>query len=286
MPSPEMIAQSATMARRLAPQLCRKGPVHGEDCSWYHGLWQDLRLLGLAATPEQQANFFRNAFARLPRTPLRVLISGSADYSILDHVLPACLENGLSARITVADLCETPLFFNRWYAEQVGAHIETVQADIFQHRFETPFNVICSHGFLSQFPPARRAELVRQWSRSVVPGGKVFLVNRVRPAPSGAETKFSEQQGREFCEALEKKLQATDSIPNSDWDGILARAGIYVRRLIGYALTEEELPGLFEQAGFEIDDCQVVATGTQDQTMIGPAIPTRAKHACVIASRR
>jgi SAM-dependent methyltransferase len=286
MPSPEMIAQGAAMARRLAPQLCRKGPVHGEDCSWYHGLWQDLRLLGLAATPEQQAKFFRNAFARLPHTPLRVLISGSADYSILDHVLRACLQNGLPARITVADLCETPLFFNRWYAEQVGARIEIVQADIFQHRFETPFDVICSHGFLSQFPPARRAELVRQWSRSVVPGGKVFLVNRVRPAPSGAETKFSEQQGREFCEALEKKLQATDSIPNSDWDGILARAGVYVQRLIGYALTEEELPGLFEQAGFEIDDCQVVATGTQDQTMSGPAIPTRAKHACVIASRR
>jgi SAM-dependent methyltransferase len=281
-----MIAQGAAMARRLAPQLCRKGPAHGEDCSWYHGLWQDLRLLGLAATPEQQAGFFRDAFARLPRGPLRVLISGSADYSILDHVLPACSENGLSAKITVADLCETPLFFNRWYAEQAGVQIETIQADIFQHRFEAPFDVICSHGFLSQFPPARRADLVRQWSRSVVPGGKVLLVNRVRPGPSGAETKFSEPQGREFCDALEKKLQASDFIPKSDWAGILARAGIYVQRLIGYALTEEELPGLFEQAGFAIDDCQVVATGSQDQNMSGPAIPTRARHACIIASRR
>ncbi len=281
-----MFAQGAALARRLAPQLCRKGPAQGEDCSWYHGLWQDLRLLGLAATPEQQADFFRNAFARLPRGPVRVLISGSADYAILDHVLPACSENGLTAKITVADLCETPLYFNRWYAEQAGVQIETIQADIFQHRFETPFDVICSHGFLSQFPPTRRAELLRRWSRSLVPGGKVFLVNRVRPAPSGAETKFSEQQGREFCEALEGKLRANDSIPKADWAGILARASIYVQRLIGYALTEEELAGLFEQGGFEIDDCQTVATGKQDNALNGPAIPTRARHACIIGSRR
>src|SRR4051812_43913391 len=112
----DLLAQGATMARELAPQLCRKNPATGERCDWYHGLWQDLRLLGLAATPEQQSDFFRNSLARFSHRAPRLLISGSADYSILAHVLSACSKHQITAEITVMDICETPLFFNRWYA--------------------------------------------------------------------------------------------------------------------------------------------------------------------------
>ena len=284
--SDELLAVSAALARERAPQLCRKDSASGEDCSWYHGLWQDLRLLGLAATPEQQTDFLRTAFARFSGRPLRLLISGSADYSILAHVLSACSEHKITANITVVDLCETPLFFNRWYAEQAGCKIETIQADIFNHRFETAFDVICSHGFLSQFPPARRADLVRQWSRLLAPGGTVLLVNRVRPGLSGVETKFSKEQGREFCELVAETLHHTPSIEESDRAEILARTEIYVQRLIGYALTEEELAALFHRAGFRIDDCQILSSGAQDGKLSGPAIPAHARHACLIASRR
>lgn len=275
---------SAPQARRLAPQLCRKDPVSGEDCSWYHGLWPDLRLLGLAATPEQQSDFFRNAFAHLPRRPLRLLICGSADDSILTHVLSACSEHQLALKITVIDLCETPLFFNRRCAEQIGAVIETVATDIFTFQPDSRFDVICSHGFLSQFPPSQRTELVHRWSNWLTPEGTVLLVNRVRPGPAGAETKFSEKQGREFCETVAEKLGQT-SLQESERASILARVRIYVQRLCGYALTEDELAALFHQAGFRLDDCQIISSGIQDGKLSGPAVPTHAKHACVRASK-
>ena len=284
-PSNNLLPLGASLARKLAPQLCRKDSVSGEDCSWYHGLWPDLRLLGLAATPEQQSNYFQQAFARFSGQPLRLLISGSADYAILEHVLAACSEHQVAADITVVDVCETPLYFNRWYAEKSGAKIETIQADIFKHRFETTFDLICSHGFLSQFFPTQRTELIRQWSRALAPDGKVLLINRVRPGPSGAETKFSEKQGREFCELVAEKLRQTPSVEESDHAVILARTEIYVQRLIGYALTEEDLPTLFNQSGFRLDDCQIIFTGAQGGALSGPAIPTHAKHACVIASK-
>jgi SAM-dependent methyltransferase len=287
MPAPTnaQLVLSASQARLLAPQLCRKDPISGDDCSWYHGLWQDLRLLGLAATAEQQADFFRNAFARFSGRSLRLLISGSADYSILEHVLGALPKYQINAQITVVDLCETPLFFNRWYAEQAGCKIKTVQADIFNHRFEKPFDLICSHGFLSQFPPLRRAELVRQWSRLLSPNGTVLLINRVRPGPAGGETKFSEKQGQQFCDLVSQKLQATPALEESDRALILARSVIYVQRLNGYSLPETELTDLFQQTGFRIDDFQIISSGTQKSAFSGPAIPTDAQHACLVASR-
>ena len=283
--SEELLALSAAQARRLAPQLCRRDPVSGQDCSWYHGLWQDLRLIGLAASLDQQSDFLRHAFGRLSRRPLRLLISGSADYSILAHVLSASSEHQLTPDITVVDVCETPLFFNRWYAEQAGYKIETIQADIFNHHFETQFDIIVSHGFLSQFQPAQRAGILRRWADLLTPDGTVLSINRVRSGLSGGETKFSEKQGREFCETVAEKLGQMPSLEESDRAVIRARAGIYVQRLNGYALTEEELDSLFHHAGLQIDECKIISSGAQDAKFNGPAIPANARHACVIASR-
>ena len=36
---------SAPLALREARRLCLRDPENGEDCSWYHGIWQYLRLL-------------------------------------------------------------------------------------------------------------------------------------------------------------------------------------------------------------------------------------------------
>jgi SAM-dependent methyltransferase len=282
-PSDDLLVRGAALARKLAPQLCRKNHATGQSCDWYHGLWQDLRLLGLAATPEQQSDFFRHSLARFSHRPPRLLISGAADYSILAHVLSACAKNQITADITVMDICETPLFFNRWYAEQMGCRIHTVQADILDYSFEAEFNAIYSHGFLGLFPPAQRAQLVQQWARALKPGGAAISVNRIRPGISGGEIKFSESQGREFHDSIAAKLQ-DHPLSESERSAILERAKIYVKRLVGYSLPREELVALFEQAGFRMDEWKIISTGASHGKPGGPAIPSHAEHACVIAS--
>ncbi len=308
----ELLTLSAPLARRLAPELCRKDPVscgepatsspspprsggegrgevvlrvQGGDCSWYHGLWQDLALLGLAATPDQQSDFFRDAIVRFANRPLKLLISGSADFLILAHILAACSEHSVAATITVMDVCETPLHFNRWYAGRLGHKITTVRGDIFDHQIDELFDVVCSHGFLSQFLPEQRMKVVSQWSRLLAPGGVVLAVNRVRPGPAGVEIRFLEEQGKQFCELVAEKLRQSKLIEQSEWDGILARTKIYVQRLVGYALAEEELVTLFTKAGFHIDICRIITADAQGGSVSGPAVPANAKHACLIASK-
>lgn len=46
----EPLLTSAPLARLAAPALCHRGA--DDDCSWYHGYWQYLRLLGIVAAPE------------------------------------------------------------------------------------------------------------------------------------------------------------------------------------------------------------------------------------------
>ena len=50
-----------SLALRLAPTLCRCDSATGKTCAWNHGLWQFLRLMGLALSPANHAVFYRSA---------------------------------------------------------------------------------------------------------------------------------------------------------------------------------------------------------------------------------
>jgi len=283
----EPIALSAPLARRLAPRLCRRDPASGEDCSWYHGLWQDLRALGLAASPVYQADFFLGAFKRMAkRRRLRLLISGAADYSILAHVLWGCRESGLEVDITVTDRCNTPLFLNQWYAEQAGHPITTVQEHILAYQPEEPFDVICSHAFLGQFSPQRRTELVGKWSQWLAPMGTVLTVNRVRPGGTRREIRFSPEEARAFCLAVEQRIRESQSWPEAEAAEALARARIYAQRLRIHPISPAEFTQLFLSTGFRIDALSTVASGeSRNRNVSGPAIPRESKHACLVATK-
>ncbi|HVL37158.1 MAG TPA: hypothetical protein VM489_15920 [Burkholderiales bacterium] len=90
-PVAEPLLESAPLARRLAPQLCRRDPRTRETCAAYHGFWQYARILGLGTAPDLHAGFLLDGIARAvsgTRQP-RIAISGAADYSMLAHVLAA-----------------------------------------------------------------------------------------------------------------------------------------------------------------------------------------------------
>ena len=112
----EPLADSAPIARDFAGKFCLKNKQSGKDCSWYHGFWQELRLMGLATSPEHHSSFFPQAMEilRQGRKSLRILISGSADYSILAHMVHACRVSDIDPELTIVDSCETPLRLNNW----------------------------------------------------------------------------------------------------------------------------------------------------------------------------
>jgi hypothetical protein len=284
----EPLGESAPQARRLAPSLCRKDPATGTDCSWYHGLWQDLRLIGLAASPEHQPTFFLDTFqeiaTKLPRP--RVLISGAADYSILAYVLWACRENGLEPEVTVLDRCQTPLHFNTWYGERCGVNIHAVHADILDHVSDCAFDIICSHSFVGQFRAEHRPALVKKWWDFLTPGGAVMAINRVRPPGGATVVSFTREEAEKFRTVVAERSEGLDVASPEEYEEILRRTEVYAHTAHTYTVSEDDFLALFDDAGFQRENLvRIVSSDPKNRNIEGKAIPKNATHACLIARR-
>lgn len=244
--------------------------------------------MGLAATPQQQADFFLRAFETFSRKydRLRLLISGAADYSILAHVIWACTAHKLHADITVLDACDTPLFLNNWYAGRVGHEIDTIRADIFEYSPPVPFDVVCGHSFLGQFPQHRRTELIDKWRQLLNPGGSILNVNRVRPNSTQHKVKFSKDEADAFrARVLQKAAELPARLRPSPQE-FAQRVETYIQRLHVYALSADDITTLFRKNNFNIDYFSLVASGnTPNRNPSGLAIPKNAEHACIIATK-
>lgn len=285
----EPLLESAPLAYEAASRLCRADAVTGENCSWVHGLWLYLRALGLIAGPEHHADFFRDAFGVVARTGSRprVLVSGAADYSMAAYVLWACRENGAIPAITVVDLCETPLFLNRWYAQRAGFTIDTHPSDILKYEARERFDAVCSHSFIGRFADDERRLLISQWHRFLKPGGVAITVNRVR-ADSGSERiGFSAEQTRAFCAAVTGRAGEIREQLNIDPGELGRRAEVYAARRWLYPLrSHEAIRQLFESGGLKVERLtEAVLARSGAAGLSGPATLEGASYACVVARR-
>lgn len=286
----ESLVECAALARRTAPELCRREPAAGESCAWLHGYWPYLRLLGLASTPDNHAGFFLGAIrSTMSRTRApRVLVSGAADYSMLALVIQAYRQQNVRPDITVVDQCETPLALNRWHAQKAGLEITTRRCDMFEYAEPLPFDAVCTHSFLSEFPPERRSELLGKWRHLLNPGGAVITVNRLRPAGGSAPVGFTPEQARAFRAAVLQQAQSLGATLQADPLELARGAEAYMSRRSSYAVrSRDEIVALFESAGFRMDELSsgpVVAAARQDVS--GPTTPGGAEYARIVASRR
>lgn len=278
----EMLTESVALARSIAGEHCRKDPESGQNCSWYHGLWQELRLMDLAASPRNHSDFFPLALERLRhgRSSLRILISGAADHSILAHVLHACRACDITANITVVDICDTPLKLNQWYADKTSIQIQTARADILDYAPDKPFDVICSHSFLGQFDAARRARIVGHWRQLLTHTGAVLTINRIRPETLHDPVTFSERQTQDFLATI----SARSNRSGTDLVRLLERARLYAQHLHAYAISESDIFSLFTDTGYRVTYQSVMSSaGSATGNIRGLAMPAEARHAGIVA---
>jgi len=288
-PVDEPLQLSAPLAWRVAPQLCRNDPATGESCAWNHGFWQMLRIMGLITTPVHHRKFFAGALvAAAGGARPRILISGTADYSMLAHLLAAYRAAGVAPEVTVADLCETPLHLNRWYAGRLGVAIESACCNVLEYESARPYDVICTHSFLGQFAPSQRQQLIGRWRELLRPGGTLLTVNRLRPQGGDAWVGFNLEQRTAFRKSVLAKARALRGIIEITRDQIAQCADEYARRQGAYPVhSREELAELFAQGGLPIEKLTVAAVAGHARARItGPTTPGSAEYACVIARRR
>ena len=277
----EDLVEAARLAREQAPRLCRPDGAGG-SCAWHHGLWPTLRLLGLVTEPALHGEFLRNALAAVTGQAPRILLSGAADHALLAQVFAAFA--GRKPRITVLDLCETPLMLNRWYAHRMAAGIHTQSSDILDFDAPQAFDVICTHAFLGNFDAARRAALAAKWHALLAPGGRVVTVNRLRPGLVPRWISFSPEQVGAYCARVEAAARSRElRVPD------LGRAAeIYATKQTIFPIgSADEVKALFEAAGFNVEHLSVASIAAEArQPVNAPTVPGGDSYARLIAVKR
>lgn len=281
----EPLAESAPLAWKLALQTCRKD-ADGISCTWNHGLWQYLRLLGLVTSPSHQADFYHSALSRAAKPSPRVLISGAADYSMLAVVLAVFGARAPGPQVTVLDACETPLALSRWYAERARVTIETVAADIRDYASDNSFDIVCSDNFFGRFPSAERPAVAARWASLLRSGGIAVTINRLRPESEAARVSFSAAQAAAFRGAVYQAARATPAVA-AFAEELAGSAEVYAERHFTYPMhSVEELRRDFEAAGLAVEYVGTAsAAGGNRQASSGPSVRGFQSYARLVARR-
>jgi 2-polyprenyl-3-methyl-5-hydroxy-6-metoxy-1,4-benzoquinol methylase len=169
----EDLVDLASYAFRLAQENCTQ-------CREYHSIWGYERLA------EVKGNTFeseRDILGPLIRDRLaqegRVLIAGAADAGLLAFVMQEARSR--APRITVADVCATPLAVCRRHAQSHGLQIATVQQDLTKDPLATRHDLVFAHNILLHLPPHLWSAFLRNIRLCLDRNGALILVHSMRP---------------------------------------------------------------------------------------------------------
>lgn len=250
----EPLVMSADLVHGVAAVLCEGDHVDAEGCDWYHGAWQYLRLMDLVSTPTWHGSFYSEALAaelkRSDARPTRVLITGTADYSVYSYVVAAAERANHPVEVTVLDRCPTPLFACRWYAKQRGRQVETLTVDLLDHSVlgGRKFDVITTDAFLTRFPATTRSEVLERWHCLLDDGGSVVTTVRIHEANPVGRTE--EEAVADFCERATVRFRRWATFSDRTSAEIEALAFNYARQMVSHPTgTEMAVRTVWEDSG-------------------------------------
>jgi hypothetical protein len=255
---PEPLRESAFVAWTAAPRLCAGAAGSRDTCVWYHRVWQYLRLLDIISSTRTNSAFLTHTLCNNARRGAypRVLVSCTADYSMLAHVKYAYDEAAASLDATVVDRCATSILLNRWYADRYGLALTTMTGDILQYQPEAPFDVICTHSLLGRFDADGRRGLVRHWHAMLRPGGMVVTTQRIQPGNRMERSGYSEEDVNRISERAAAALRALAAPLEITPEQLAAAVREYAARAgsgTHVIRSPEALTGLFEREGFALE---------------------------------
>jgi SAM-dependent methyltransferase len=268
----EPLLESAKMIHTMAPMSCTSSHVDRISCSWYHGVWQYLRLLDMVSSPTWHSEFYQHWLtdSLCDRATKRVLITGTADYSVLAYVIAAATSIGRLNNIEthVLDLCPTPLAECRWYAERARTSVRLHEADILDEADglvarvagDERFDLIVTDAFLTRFSRDEVGRVLDNWHALLRPGGRVITTVRLHPLeahqPSGRP-----QDLLLYALRLRERAIGFRGMLSIDLDALVKAASEYIERMTSTDLGDvREIATLLQQHGFDPGDPDKIET--------------------------
>ncbi len=243
------IAESFPLMVDAATRLCcKKDP--NRICFKYHRMWPYLRRLGRGGVWRYPGHFL-DSFRELARDgqSQRVLVSGCSDYSLLAHILHAYRAEGVEPDVAISDICEAPLFINRWYAERHNASIRTVACDILDYPEDATFDVITTDNLMSHILPNDRSRLLSKWRDLLRPRGKFVATQQIVQDPTFHDERVKAVRARTL-ELAQANLSVIDIAP----EAVADYAAEYYAASTEHPLRSlDELRQLFEDNGFRLE---------------------------------
>lgn len=256
----EDICLSAPFAYFLSSILCDTAAQSACNCASYHSLWQYLNLFELVSNPSWHEDFYLETLDEFAGRAeySEILISGSADYTLLAYLIKTFGEKNKNLKVTVLDICSTPLFLCKWYAEKMSFPINAVAGDILTYRFNQPFDLIVADGFLTQFPIDLKEGIVRKWAAGLRPGGRLVTTMRVK-LDAGQQSQKSQFPMESFYALAYDKAQQWKEYVAINPDDFVREVRKYIeeQELFPLFKSEEEIRNLFGRNGFQIIDFQI-----------------------------
>lgn len=261
--SNNQLKRSAELSEVLARYTCSCG-AGNDDCSWYHGAWQYLRLLDIVGSPEWHEEFFTTVSNSTLNSGSSVLISGAADQTML-ALLMSATEAHHEINFDVVDSCMTPLILNDHYGSQMGVNVDTTQSDIRRLiKKSNRYDLIITDEFLTRFQSSEKRDVVDQWASLLRPSGKVATTCRIADTNNGSD----EDELRSFTDRALSQAQEREVPVSTDQLHRLARrfADRYASGVSYPIRSVNAARELFVNSGFSTVKTNIVEHRTQDGT--------------------
>jgi hypothetical protein len=228
--------------------LCRGDHIDSDGCDWYHGTWQFLRLMDLVSTPVWHHQFYvRSLTEAISQGARRILITGTADYSVFAYVLEA-VRAFPESTVAIVDLCQTPLFACQWYAKRCDFNRLTLIPDDvlgFFEKYRDAFDLVVTDAFLTRFPKPSTLAVAKGWHSVLRPGGRVITTIRVHAESESGHT--TEEAVASFRARAQTRWRRWAPFIDARAVEIADRAEIYARRMISRPVgTQSEIMTLLE----------------------------------------
>jgi len=285
--SDQLLMLSAETMRQYAHMYCSQNNWSGSEsrCEWYHAAWQYCRLMGLIPSPDLHASFYAQLFNNTDNLNVyNILVSGTADYAILDHLIKSIPQNFVQkVSISILDVCRTPLEICKWYAGwyednfNIHLNIQYAQGNAFNtHYGNHTFDLITTYSFLSFFQADEQKKLIEEWYRILRPGGVVVTSNRISPEYGTDKIIANEGQVNDFVRRAARHIDENQSWLRPQINTISKLADEYARNIYCYSIPSEAyLCQLFEKF-----DCKVESGFTTGE-LSGPE-----KYAWIMAVKK